>query len=176
MAGQPRRQQLVARLTQIAVAELGEGATALDWVEDFVASGGMFNELAERLSRESGESISRQFVSQTANGLTDDAPTRIAAARRDSAAALVENTITIADTSPETTAGVQKAKLRANTRQWLAERRDTASFGSKPPAVHVSLGIAYLEALRAPPPTLVLAPATPTEDAVLIEAGSNEAA
>lgn len=149
MAGTPKQTRLLAALAQRALSELGEDATSLDYVAHYVAAGGMIARLAEDLAAEMKESISRPFLSNTAHGLADNAKERLALARREGAAALVEQTVAIADAAPETSGGAQKAKLQVGVRQFLAERADPEQFGSNSKVqVSVSLTQLHLDALR----------------------------
>jgi len=64
-----------------AEATIGPGATPLDYVERWVARGGLITELAASLQQEMGESMSRGFLSLIIHRLGPDATPRIAAAR-----------------------------------------------------------------------------------------------
>ena len=81
MASTPKRRRLRAALTRRAEAEIGPGATLLDYVERWVANGGRITELADSLQEEMCESISRGFMSLIIHRLGPDATERIAAAR-----------------------------------------------------------------------------------------------
>lgn len=56
MASTPKRRRLRAALARRAEAEIGPGAAPLDYVEQWVASGGLITELAANLQAEMGES------------------------------------------------------------------------------------------------------------------------
>ena len=81
MASTPKRRKLRAALTRRAEATIGPGATPLDYVEHWVANGGLITELAASLQEEMGESLSRGFLSFIVQRMAPDATTRIAAAR-----------------------------------------------------------------------------------------------
>lgn len=147
MAGTPKQTRLIAGLKARALRELGEEASELDYVVHFVSAGGMLSKLADDIAEELGESVSRPFLSNTVNGLADNATERIALARREGAVALVEESVTIADKAPETSAGVLKAKLQVGTRQWFAEKHNPEQFGAKV-QVQASIGELFLDALR----------------------------
>jgi hypothetical protein len=147
MAGTQKQTRLVAALQARAAREIGEDASELDYVAHYLSAGGLLTKLAEALAVEMGESISRPFLSNTVHGLADDAKARLALARREGAAALVEQSVSIADDAPETAGGVSKAKLQVGTRQWLAEKADPEQFGSRV-QVAVSLGQLHLDAMR----------------------------
>jgi hypothetical protein len=153
MAGRPKLARLLASLQLRAERDLGDDATALDYVDyvvEHIAGGGFLSALAEDLAAELGESVSRPFLSGAVHALAPDAKSRIEGARREGAAALAEYATTIADRANETTAGVAKARLQSDTRRWLAERFDPAHFGSSTKAeVTVTLGQLHIEALKA---------------------------
>lgn len=151
MAGRPKRAKVRAALEARAKRHISDDATALDYVEDFLASGGDFQALARELTVEMGEAVSRKGVSDSAHSLADDASDRIAAARQAGAAAIVEQAQCIADEAEPTSGAVQKAKTQVNVRLWRAERLDP-QFTSKQHDVHISLNALMLEALRQPPP------------------------
>jgi hypothetical protein len=152
MPGKPKEARLLAALAKRAVLELGEDATALDFVCHYLAGGKMFTDLAAQMAGELNEPISRQLVSGAANALGEDAKERIEAARREGALALAEDTVAIADDAEGTAGGAAKARLQIGSRQWLAERFNPAQFGSTKAQVSVNIGTLMLEALMQPPP------------------------
>ncbi len=152
MAGKPKEARLLAALEKRAVRELGDGATPLDFVCDYISGGKTFIDLAGELATELGESVSRQFISGTANALAPDAKARITVARQEGAMALAEDTLSIADDAEPTAGGAAKARVQIGSRQWLAERFNSAQFGGMKGQVNVSFGALMLEALRQPPP------------------------
>ena len=81
MAAAPKRRRLKAALLKRAETELGERAAILEYVEGWVAGGGMISTLASSLQQELGESISRSFLSTVVHQLSPDATARITAAR-----------------------------------------------------------------------------------------------
>ena len=76
-----KRRRLRAALLRRAQVAIGANATALDYVEQYVANRGRFSDLARSLQEEMGESLSRGFLSFIARRLAPDARTRIAMAR-----------------------------------------------------------------------------------------------
>jgi hypothetical protein len=78
-----KRRRLRAALLRRAQAAIGANATALDYVEQYVANRGRFSDLAASLRLEMGEPLSRGFLSFIANRLASDARRRIAAARQE---------------------------------------------------------------------------------------------
>jgi hypothetical protein len=88
VASTPKRRRLRAALARRAEAEIGPGAAPLDYVEQWVANGGVITELAANLQAEMGESISRGFLSLIVHRLGPDATARILGARRHGANAL----------------------------------------------------------------------------------------
>lgn len=68
-------------------------------------------------------------------------------AREESAAALEDDVLDIADSADSETASV--ARIRMGARQWLASVRDPARYGkSSGTTVHISMGQLHLHALR----------------------------
>jgi hypothetical protein len=147
MPGAPKKRRLIAALEKRAQAEIGEGATALEYLEHFIASGGFFEKLAEDLAVEMAEPVTRTFLSKTAHDLDPRATDRLDAARRASAPVQAERAVVIADAAPETTAGVAKARLQSDNRKWLAERLDPSAFGQKA-SVTFDVSALYLDALK----------------------------
>jgi hypothetical protein len=82
MAATPKRRRLRATLARRAEADIGPGATPLEYVERWIANGGQVTQLAASLRDEMGESLSRGFLSLIIHRLGPDATTRIVAARR----------------------------------------------------------------------------------------------
>jgi hypothetical protein len=163
MSGKPKEARLLIALNKRAVLELGSDATALDYVVSYIAGGKMFTDLAADLAIELKEPVSRQLVSGAANGLSDDARERIAAARQEGAISLAEETLSIADNADATAGGAAKARVQISSRQWMAERFNAAQFGAMTKTqVSVSLGALMLEALQQPPPPNPFLQATPT--------------
>ena len=152
MAGTPLKQAVIAALQARAIATLGEDATALDYVEDAIASGATILEIAKSLETDLGRPVSRQTVSLTVRGLAPDAPARIDAAQRVGASAHVEESIIIADEAAPTAGAAAQARVRVAARQWMGERRDPDSFKATP-SVQVNLGGLMIDALRQPAPS-----------------------
>lgn len=68
-------------------------------------------------------------------------------ARETAASALADQALTIADTTDAQ--NVQVAKLRIETRRWLASRMDPEQYGERPTtAVQVNIGALHLDSLR----------------------------
>ena len=95
MAATPKRRRLRATLARRAGTEIGPGATPLDYVEHWIASGGQVTELAASLQREMGESISRGFLSLIVHRLAPEATARITDARRHAADSLADGATTV---------------------------------------------------------------------------------
>jgi hypothetical protein len=152
MPGRPLASQVTVALAARAARDVGEGATALDYVVYFLESGGTILKLASELEADLGGAPSRQIVSHVVHRLSDDAPKRVADARRVGATAMVEEAVQIiddADTSRRET--LQHAKHRGDVRLWLAERSDPSAWGATAKLTgNVSFGDLYLEALRQP--------------------------
>lgn len=78
-----KRTKVRAALRERARIELGDAATALDYVCAWVARGGLITDLAREIATDIGESCSPSFLSLITNRLGPDATARIVAARRD---------------------------------------------------------------------------------------------
>ena len=152
MPGKPKEARLLAALAKRALSEIGEDATPLDFVCQYVAGGktSSTSPLRWLLNYKSPSRGSLSRVQQMRS-----APTRKSGSRplaREGAAALVEEAVQIADDAEPTTGAVQKARLHVGTRQWTAERWAPDLFGQKGALVNVSIGQLMLEALMQPPP------------------------
>jgi transposase-like protein len=78
-------------------------------------------------------------------------------AKRRSADALADKAMEIADDAPDSTTGVQKARLRVDTHKWRASTLNPDDYGQKNgPSVQVNLGDAFLESLERRRQTLLL--------------------
>jgi hypothetical protein len=87
----PKRRRMKVALLKRARAELGPGATALDYVCAWIAGGGLIKDLAASLQEQLRESVSRSILSTLVHHLAPDASAQIAEARKVGATALVEN-------------------------------------------------------------------------------------
>jgi hypothetical protein len=85
MAAMPKRRRMKAALLKRAHAQLGPGATALDYVCAWIAGGGLIKGLAASLREQLRESVSRSILSTLVHHLSPDASARIAKAREASA-------------------------------------------------------------------------------------------
>ena len=131
MAGSPLKRQMIAR-----VADAG----GVEVIAERVASGETLAAIADELGCRR-ENLVRWLYSD------EDRATLIREARARAADALVEQTIAIADTASP--AEAQLARLRIDTRQWIASRWNRAEYGQdKTPAVQINLGSLHLDALR----------------------------
>ena len=85
MAAMPKRRRMKAALLKRARAQISPDATALDYVCQWIASGGLVKGLAASLQEQLGESVSRSILSTLVHHLAADASPRIAEAREASA-------------------------------------------------------------------------------------------
>jgi hypothetical protein len=154
MASNPRAAQVRAALAARATRDLGEDATALDYVVQYIEAGGVLAELARDLAGELEWEVSRSLVSHVVQRLEPDAPERLAEARRSGGAALVESAVQILDEAPtDSREELTKAKARADIRTWLAGKHDPASYGERTQVgVQLNLGQLHLAALMQPVP------------------------
>ena len=97
-----------------------------------------------------------EWLSDPARGET------VRRARKAGAAALAEQTLAIAEgamptkhpITGEPVADPSRDKLRIQARQWLAERRDRATWGAAKEGVTINIAGLHLDALRAKPPNV----------------------
>lgn len=151
MASRPKRAALVAKLAELAIEEVGEGATALDYITAQLSSGMLISEIAEFLTTEMKQPTTRAFLSLVAHGLSPDAKERIAAARKDGALELGERAVELADTAEPTSGASSRARNSMSGRQWLAERFNPA-LAAKGATVQIDAANLMLQALMQPPP------------------------
>lgn len=138
------------------------GATALDYVADWIAAGNTLTALAKQLGV-STTLVSAYLRREYGADLTRDT---LRAAREHGAHVLTDQSLDIADAAtPET---VNVARVQIATRQWTAERWNARELGAKTAnvAVQVNVGALMLEALRQPVATLQPA----TENAIAEQA------
>jgi hypothetical protein len=157
MAGRKLRAAVIAEL-QARAAALGDDVSALDFVVEYLSSGNTIAQLARSLAP--AVIVSRPTVSEIIRRLEPDAGERVAAAQRESAAAMIDDTIDIADATEPTAGAVAAARVQITTRQWNAERFDPGKFKGTP-TVQVNVGNLMLDALRQPAPAR---PATAPEE------------
>jgi len=150
VAGRPKENRLRDILSRLAHEELGEDASALDWVTGKIASGVTVTTLTKILAAEfREESCSRGWVSTALNRLTDDAKARIEQARKQAAGVLIDEALSIVDEVARSTADVQRNRLRADARMRIAGWWDKEQYGdSKGVTVNLDLPALHLEALR----------------------------
>jgi terminase small subunit-like protein len=146
MPGTPKLEKLYADI---------EEQGGLDSVFDALADGALVRELAAKFG------VSRGWFGWALKR-TPELRKRWEEAIAARANAMAEDAIDIADNAPETPAGVQKAKLRAELRQWLAATDNARYRRAQAPLVHVTIGELHLDALRLRPPNMA-PPALPTE-------------
>jgi hypothetical protein len=113
----------------------------VDAIIQRVADGDSIKNIADQLG------ISRSFLSWKINkmpGVKD----RLTQARKSRADRWAEEALEIADGVEEDPNKINKAKLRIDTRKWLAGVDDPDRFGTKQTQVNISLGGLHLDALR----------------------------
>ena len=171
MAGQPKKQAMIAELTRRATVE---GMSVLEYAEQWVASGGTILGLAAAISAslnlKDEAAIQREMLRRYLAGLEDAAPSTsgaLARARPLGAHALAENAIERADKATKEDAAAVALQVRA--RQYLAERWNPTEFGqSKGTTVNLSIGSLMLEALQAPVPARPVIASVIAEDAEVL--------
>ena len=136
MAGNKKRNAVVAKVT----ADFG----GWDELFAYIAEGGTAQQAAERLG------VGRESLMYTMRKVVPDWRERLDAAREARADAYAEEAVEIADAPVETTAEVQHARLRVDTRKWLASIDNPGRYARSAQDVHVSVnvGMLHLDALR----------------------------
>jgi hypothetical protein len=120
-----------------------------DRIVERIASGETVTEIAQRVLRPDGKAISRAFLSRLLH--QDHARSqRVNQARREGAAAMVDDALRIVDTSPMDRDAVQHSKARAELRLKVAGLVDREAWGERPMTVNVGVNVGemHLGALR----------------------------
>jgi hypothetical protein len=157
MAGQPRKQAMIAELERLASKQ---DQSVLEYAEEWIASGKTILALSKRIKRATREQVSRDMLSKYLNHCTPDAAARLAHARLIGGHGLLEDALAIADRTK--TEDVPKARLRVQARQWAAERWSPELAPQKGVSVTLNVGSLHLDALRAIPSRV-----TPTAHALI---------
>ncbi len=147
MSGRPVTNRMAAELRRRTLERFDDpNATVLDYCADWVASGQTMAKLAREL--EVSHSLVMTFLRHEHG--TDVVRDVMRDARETGAHVLAEQSIDIADAA--TPDDVQVARLRAGTRQWVAERWNARELASKSAttAVQINVGALLLDALRQP--------------------------
>jgi hypothetical protein len=129
MPGQKKKQTAMQVLNQYAPEE----------VYEWIARGESINSISDRLG------VARTGVHAWMN--RPEHTEHIARARRIKAAGLVDDSMLIADNADPQT--VQVAKLRAETRRWIASRLDREAWGDeRGPQVAIQINGLHVDSLR----------------------------
>lgn len=132
MASTPIKHAMIA-----AIKELG----GVEAVIDQIAGGETVQSMAAKVG------VSRPFLS----GYLHSQPmwsAKLEAAKKMRAAAHADAALQIADEVPADPNAINKAKLRIETRKWLAGIDDPEGYGPKGQKVEVNIGTLHLDALR----------------------------
>ena len=165
MASRPKQQRLNALLAKLAVTELGEDATALDWVCSWIEDGRSINAMHVYVG-ERFEELSRPWLSRCIHSLGPNAGERIAEARQRGTHVLVEDAQQIADSTSHDTSreAIASAKLRTEILLWRAKAYNRAELGEKAASISISLPQLHLDAMRARNVSLAAVAMLPTSD------------
>lgn len=149
MAGFEKRRRIVAALDARAAAEIGQEASALDYILEWVANGRFLSDLATEIARDPNEDVSRTALSHAAHRLSPEASERIAQARRAGADALAEDACQLLDDAGASPDAIATARRQSNHRRWFASRGDRPRHLTAIDAVHVSIGaVMHLQSLQ----------------------------
>lgn len=155
MAGRRRRREVHAALTALAAEAMPvddgeEPATAMDFIIEWAEQGKTLTALAEKLTQLVGYSVHRSFILKVMRDEHDDFDERLATARTTEAAhSLVDEAQDIIDAPAVTREQLQRAKQRADFRQWRAKTLAPNDYGDRKTVdVNINLPAAHLAALR----------------------------
>lgn len=132
MASNPIEAQMWANIDRMG---------GVDRIIERVAEGDSLKVIAAELG------ISRSFLSWKVNAIPG-VKERLVQARKSRADKWGEEAIEIADTVDADPNQINKARLRIDSRKWLAAVDDPDRFGSKQAQVNISIGGLHLDALR----------------------------
>lgn len=147
LAGTPlRRFKRAACQAEIERLAAESEMTPLEWVLNFTEQGHTFTALSEGLTRATKVEVSRKVVREYIESLAPDAAAQVERARVQGGRALLDQTIPIADSA--TPDDHQVAKLRIETRRYVAGVFDPSTRENKGMNVSISIGAMHLDALR----------------------------
>lgn len=106
-----------------------------------VENGDSIQKMADELG------VSRSFLSWKVNAIPG-VKDKLVQARKGRADKWAEDALHIADNTPEDPNAINKAKMRIETRKWLAGVDDPERYGVKGAQVNISIGGLHLDALR----------------------------
>jgi hypothetical protein len=155
MAGRPRRtamiQALERRKNEWLETQEDDTLDVLDYAESWIASGKTLTRLSDEISDEVKFEISRDMLKRfLGEGRKAEADKRLAEARNDGAHGMVETAIKIVDdANTSDKEQLAKAKMKAETRLWAAERWNRKDMGKAPDvSVVINHNTLHLDALR----------------------------
>ncbi|MEY4863766.1 MAG: hypothetical protein RLZ51_1861 [Pseudomonadota bacterium] len=132
MASNPIETQMWAKIEKMG---------GIDRIIERVAEGESLKLIAEEMG------VSRSFLSWKVNKVPG-VKERLVQARKSRADKWAEEAIEIADNVDPDPNQINKARLRIDSRKWLAGVDDPDRFGTKQTQVNISLGGLHLDALR----------------------------
>jgi hypothetical protein len=150
MAGRPLRRAMIAELERRTREEFDDPtATTLDYVVSWVEGGrtlvGLLNEMTHL-----GDIKRGMLTRYLSDEFGDDAQLRLVSARMVGADALVEDGLEGVENSRSDKDSIALAKLKSDSKQWLAGKWNRAVYGEPKAgvAVQINMGSAFLESLR----------------------------
>jgi len=153
MPGQPLKHAVISQLAELAKQEIGEDATALDYVCHWIEGGERTGALQKRIESLIGTKFSTPFFSGVINhGLGPNAKERLRQSRADAGPALVEKAREVVENAPtDDKVKFEKAREESKILLWQAERQDRATYGQQQPVAQVNLNVGsmHLDAFRA---------------------------
>lgn len=155
MAGRARRKEMIQILERrlrdwTETQPEDKEYSVLDYVCSWIESGFTLTMLADQISEEMKWDISRAMLTSYVTNEGDAAAKRrLEQARLAGAHGLNDQAIKIIDNASVDKDSLTKAKMRADTRQWTAERWNRKDLGKAPDvAITVNNNTMHLDALR----------------------------
>jgi len=181
MAGRPKTRATLDALQALANEALGEGASALEYVTDRLASGERMIDLCDLLAKPQGTldftpsyGMIQNALDMEASGKKQEVAAALSAARRQGAHAKVEEAEQIVDDVGANKDQIARAKLQAEIRTWAAARNNRDAYGDQKAAgVEINIGELHLGALQriqTTGPSRVLPNVLPAALAEIVEA------
>lgn len=155
MAGRQRRKEMIHVLERrlalwLETQDEGKEYTVLDYVIDWVESGNTLTKLADEVSEVMKWDISRAMLTNYVTGGDPIVRRRLEKARLEGAHGAVDQAVKIIDAANTSDKEqLQKAKMQADARFWVAERWNRTDLGKAPDiSVVVNSNTLHLDAMR----------------------------
>jgi hypothetical protein len=149
MAGKPLRRAMIAELERRTREEFNDEqeATHLDYVVRWVESGGTVIGLLKDMNQGVQRGMLMDYLEKQYGA---EVSRRMSEARIEGAHAMVEDGAEIVDNARADKDSIALAKLRADTKAWIAGRWNRQAYGEPKQGaqVQINIGSAFLDSLR----------------------------